>query len=173
MCSQWGSTKCFSKGEMTTFQRIHPHQTLSAESYRVWQKNTHLTSIARSDLNISNWVQMRNFKHSSASAVQSKRGRSFPPLRPRSWVRNSVCFHFPWYEASCRLELCVWRWGRFVERGWKLWAGRRPFAWCLGYPRGEERGERVGLYVLTVSGYSSVYICCLERSGSCLSKIHC
>lgn len=35
-----------------------------------------------------------------------------------------------------------------MERGWKVGAGRRPFAGCLGYPRGRRKGgERVGLYM--------------------------
>ncbi len=60
----------------------------------------------------------KNFKHSSESAVQSKQGRSPPPpLQPRRGVCNSVCFHLPWYEASCRPELCVWQWGRSTRKG--------------------------------------------------------
>lgn len=67
------------------------------------------------------------FQTLSASAVQSKQ---LPPQDPGVECAI-VCFHFPWLEASCRLELCV-AVGGFAERhwGWKLVAGRRPFARC-------------------------------------------
>lgn len=104
------------------------------------------------DLNVASEVQMRNFKQIFESAAQSKLGRFFSLLPPTSLLDPGegcviVCFHFPWYEASCRPELCVWRWGRFFFRGVGLLLetkgfGRRPFAWCLEVSTAERKGEK-------------------------------
>lgn len=87
------------------------------------------------------------FKHSCVSAVQSKQGRFPPSRRPKRGVCNSVCFHLPWYEASCRGELCVAvggiRWAEQARAGTgkPRLDGGHLLGVCLGCPQGEERGE--------------------------------
>lgn len=141
---------------MTTSQRSHPHQTLSAEQGReVFQREhgkKYPLKLRRPTSHSLIWISLTDFRWEISNMAPSQlsnqsRDVFSPPLRPRSGVCNSVCFHFPWYEASCRLELCVWRWGRFVEQGWcwKLGAGRRPFAGCLGVSTGRRKRRKSGV----------------------------
>lgn len=108
------------------------------------------------DLNVVSKVQMRNFKQ----IFESKLGWFFSLLPPTSLLDPGegcviVCFHFPWYKASCRPELCVWRWGRFFF-SWSGAAAGNSGTWteaiCLvsgGVHSRKERGERVRLYPLS------------------------
>lgn len=73
---------------------------------------------------------------------------------------NSVCFHLPWYEASCRPEQCVWRGGRFAEQARAvvgnlgLDGGHLLGVW--GRIKTEKEGERENV---GSSGNSAVYMC--------------
>lgn len=102
-----------------------------------------------SHLNISSWVQMKNFKHSSESAVQSKQGR-FSPLSDPGEECVIVCVFICPGTRPAVDESCVCGSGgdpcsrASQGRCWEFWAGQRPFAGCLGCPQGEERGVRVG-----------------------------
>lgn len=168
-------------------QKSHPRQTLPAECGKSFKENMaekltvfKLNCTARHQALSFEYLQLssdeKNFKHSSKSAVQSKHGHFFPPLRPRRGVCNSVCFHLPWYEASCRPELCVWQWGRSAELSRPgpalgTWGWTEAICWGVwGCPQGKERGEKSGVR-FGVIGYSGVYMCWEGRVKAVLVRL--
>lgn len=94
---------------------------------------------------------MKNFKHSSESAVQSKQGR-FPPLSDPGEECVIVCVFICPGTRPAVDESCVCGSGgdpcsrASQGRCWESGAGRRPFAGSLGCPQGKAgKGRRSGV----------------------------
>lgn len=105
---------------------------------------------------------MKNFKHSSESAVQSKQGRFFPPLPDPGEECVIVCVFIcpgtrPAVDQSCVCGSGGDPWSRAGQgRCWKPGAGRWPFAECLGVSTGRGKGRTS---VFAQSYYIDILLC--------------